>query len=166
MLREARLVGLNVRREGHALIVRGQERQGGLARDILSHKALMLAALEREDEYRSHERAEHDDESVDWRQGEDGRLVCSVCQPPLIPELDADPTGVVRAVMAAADQAVPAIEATAALRACPTCGSTGRCEGRLPTADGGWVCRAALAMGLVRVNGQRSKANRSGPRPA
>lgn len=57
---------------------------------------------------------------------------------------------VVQIVMAAADQA--AAEQTPAPRACPTSGSSGRCEGRLPTADGGWVCRAAQATALFQSN--------------
>lgn len=40
--------------------------------------------------------------------------------------------------------------------ACSTCGSTSRCERRLPTTDGGWVCRDAVAMGLFRINGEHS----------
>ncbi len=64
MLREARQTGLEVRRDGHALIVRGSDELGGLAREILSHKALVLAALERESEYRGHERAQHDGEGL------------------------------------------------------------------------------------------------------
>jgi hypothetical protein len=85
MLREARLAGLEVRRDGDALIVRGAEDLGGVARNLLSQKPLVLAALKHEDEYRGHELTCHEGESVDWQQGAGGRLICSTCQPPLIP---------------------------------------------------------------------------------
>src|SRR2546430_693600 len=35
--------------------------------------------------------------------------------------------------------------------ACLTCGSTGRCYGRITTADGGWACRAAVEAGLIHL---------------
>lgn len=166
MLRAARSAGLDVRRDGDALIVRGPDDLGGLARNLLGHKALVLAALEHEDEYRNHERIEHGGDAVDWRQDAGGRLVCSACEPPLVPEMAADPDGVLRAVMASEDRAAPASGVTFTSRSCPTCGSTGRCEGRLPTADGGWVCRGALEIGLVRVNGQHSTPGRRDGREA
>jgi hypothetical protein len=51
-----------------------------------------------------------------------------------------------------------------AQRACSTCGSTGRCEGRLPITDGGWVCSAAQTMGLFEDNGKHLWVRlRSGP---
>lgn len=153
LLGEARAVSLEVRRDGDALIIRGRKDQGSLARDLLAHKALVLAALEQEDECRGHEGSQHDGAHLDWRLREDGRLVCSACQPERIP---ADPNGVMRAVIAAENETAPAAAETPAPRACPTCGSTGRCEGRLSTADGGWVCRDAVAIGLFRVNWQRS----------
>lgn len=34
-------------------------------------------------------------------------------------------------------------------RMCNTCGSAGRCELRVPMADGGWACQAALNAGLL-----------------
>jgi hypothetical protein len=164
MLREARAAGLDVRRDGDALIVRGPEDQGGLARNLLVIKPLVLAALQREDEYRGHELTCHEGDPADWWQGAGGRLLCATCQPPLIPDVDDDPTGAVRAVMAAADQAIAAAERAPAPRTCSTCGSTGRCEGRLPTTDGGWVCRAAQAMGLFSGNGKHLWVRlRSGP---
>lgn len=49
------------------------------------------------------------------------------------------------------DQATPPSGVAFTSRTCPTCGSTGRCEGRLPTINGGWVCRAAIEMGPFRV---------------
>ncbi len=156
MLRDARSAGLDVRREGDALVVRGPDDLGGLARNLLVHKPLVLAALKHENDYRSHKLTCHEGESVDWRQGAAGRLVCSTCQLPLIPDIDDDPTGAVRTVMAAVDRAMAAADQAPAPRACPTCGSSGRCEARLPTTDGGWVCRAAVAMGLFRPNGQHS----------
>jgi hypothetical protein len=159
MLREARAAGLQVRRDGHALIVRGPEDLGGMARNLLAHKALVLAALQHEDEYRGHELATHDGGSVDWQQGASGRLICSNCQPPLF-SVEGEPSGAERSVMAAADRAgQPPVP-----RACPTCGSSGRCEGRLATTDGGWICRAAQAMGLFEANGKRLWVRlRSGP---
>jgi hypothetical protein len=36
-----------------------------------------------------------------------------------------------------------------ARRTCKTCGSAGRCEQRVPMADGGWACQAALDSGLL-----------------
>ena len=155
-LREARAAGFEARREGDALIVRGPEDLGGVARDLLAHKPLVLAALEHEDEYRSHERLEHCGEAMDWHLGRNGRLVCSACEPPLVPAMATDTDGVLQAVMAAEDRGAAVAGGTFTSRTCATCGSTGRCEGRLPTTDGGWVCRAALAMGLFRPNGQRS----------
>lgn len=163
MLREARAAGLDIRREGDALIARGSDDLGELARNLLGHKALVLAALEHEDRYRAHERTQHDGDAVDWQLGRDGRLVCSACEPPLVPRM-ADSDGVLQAVMAAEDQVAAAPDVTFTSQSCPTCGSSGRCEGRLPTTDGGWICRGALAAGLYRVNGQRSVAGRrSGP---
>ncbi len=164
MLREARRAGLEVRRQGDALIVRGPEDLGGVARNLLAQKPLVLAALRHEDEYRGHELTCHEGDSVDWQQGAGGRLVCSTCEPPLIPEMAADPTGVVRTVVAAADQTTAAAEQAPAPPACPTCGSTGRCEGQLPTTDGGWVCRSAQSMGLFQGNGKHLWLRlRSGP---
>jgi hypothetical protein len=164
MLREARGAGMEVRREGDALIVRGPEDLGGMARNLLVIKPLVLAALRHEDEYRSHELTCHEGEAMNWLQGAGGRLVCSTCEPLLIPEMDADPTGVVPTVVGAADQATAAAEQAPAPRACPTCGSSGRCEGRLPTTDGGWVCQAAQAMGLFQGNGKHLWVRlRSGP---
>jgi hypothetical protein len=163
MLREARAAGLEVRCDGDALIVRGPEDLGGVARNLLAQKPLVLAALKYEDEYRGHELTCHEGEAADWRQGAGGHLVCLTCQPPLIPDLD-DPSSVVRTVMAAADQATAAADQPPAPRACPTCGSTGQCEGRLPTTDGGWVCRAAQALGLFSGNGKHLWVRlRSGP---
>ncbi len=165
MLREARAAGLEVHREGDALIVRGPEDLGGVARNLLTKKPLVLAALEHENEYRGHELTCHDGDAVDWQLGMNGRLVCSACQPPLMPKLDADPTGVVQAVMEPADQVMADGEQAPAPLACPTCGSTGRCEGRLPTTDGGWVCRAAQSMGLFQSNGKHLWVRlRSGPK--
>ena len=163
MLREARAAGLEVRREGDALVVRGPEDLGGMARGLFVIKPLVLVALQHEDEYRGHELASHEGESADWQSGPGGRLICATCQPLLLPEMDGDSTGAGRAIMVAADQAASG-EAPAP-RACPTCGSTGRCEGRLPTTDGGWVCRAAQAMGLFQGNGKHLWVRlRSGPK--
>jgi hypothetical protein len=150
LLDEARAAGLDVRRNGHALIVRGQQGAGSAARDLLAHKALVVTVLEHEDECRGHERDRHDAAHVDWRLSDDGRLVCSACRPERLP---ADPDGVMRAVLAA-DQAAALADQKPAPAACPTCGSAGRCEDRLPTTDGGWVCRHAVAVGWFRVNGQ------------
>ena len=162
MLREARQAGLDVHRDGDALIVRGPEDLGGMARNLLALKELVLAALQREDDYRGHELTTHEGEPADWRSGPGGRLACATCQPLLFPETDSDPTVAGRAAMTAADQA--AAEQSPAPRACPTCGSSGRCEGRLPTTDGGWVCRAAQAMGLFQANGKHLRVRlRSGP---
>jgi hypothetical protein len=164
MLREARAAGLQVRRDGDALIVRGPEDLGGIARNLLAIKPLVLAALQREDEYRGHELTSHGGQAIDWLHGAGGRLVCSTCQPPLIPDAEDEPTGVAETVMAAADQAAAAAGQPPAPRACPTCGSSGRCEDRLPTTDGGWVCRAAQAMGLFNGNGKHLWVRlRSGP---
>ena len=164
MLREARAAGLEVRREGDALIVRGPEDLGGMARNLLELKALVLTALQREDEYRGHELTYHEGEPADWRSGPGGRLICSTCQP-VIPEMDHDPSGVVHKVMATADHTTDSAEQAPAQRDCPTCGSTSRCEGRLSTTDGGWVCRAAQAMGLLQGNGRHLWVRlRSGPR--
>ncbi len=39
-----------------------------------------------------------------------------------------------------------------------------RCDGRLPAGAGGWVCRAAQAMGLFESNGKHLWVRlRSGP---
>jgi excisionase family DNA binding protein len=146
MLREARAAGLVVRREGDALIVRGPEDLGSVARNLLAQKPLALAALPREDELRGHELSTHGGEYADWRSGGGGRVICATRQPS-IPGIDDELSGVVGTVMATADQA--AAGQPPAPRACPTCGSSGRCEGRLPTAAGSavpprpWGCSRA-----------------------
>jgi hypothetical protein len=134
MLDEARSAGLQVRRDGADLIVRGQAALGDQAGDLLTQKPLVLAVLDHEEECRGHEGSEHLGQPVDWRLGVDG-LVCCVCHPAASQE--AEPT-------------TPA-EQPPAQPACSMCGSAGSCEGRLTTPDGGWVCLAAVADGVVRV---------------
>jgi TubC N-terminal docking domain len=34
-------------------------------------------------------------------------------------------------------------------RRCTTCGSIGRCEGRVPLPGGGWFCQAAINAGIL-----------------
>lgn len=68
------------------------------------------------------------------------------------------------AVMAAGDRAAAADDATLP-RTSPTCGSTDRCDGQLPTTDIGWVCRDVLVMGRVRIDGQLApRVQRPGPK--
>ena len=162
MLHEARAAGLRIRREGEALIVRGDEGQGNRARELLAHKPLVLEALEHEDEYRGHELSQHDGEHVDWREGSKGHLVCSSCEPPLVQDSDLD--GVMQAVAASEEAAAASVADGQASSACPTCGSTGRCEGRLATTGGGWVCRHALAADRLSANGEHTWI-RLGSRP-
>ena len=148
MLREARAAGLEIHREGDALIVRGAEDLGGGARNLLSQKTAVLATLEREEECRSHERSVHLGEPVDWRQSADGALVCCACHP----TLTADQDGHANVPPAGEDGAATG-------PTCSMCGSAGRCRGRLAMPDGGWVCLAAIADGVLRVSGRH-------PRPA
>ena len=144
MLREARAAGLEIHREGDALIVRGAEDLDGVARNLLSHKPLVLAALRHEEECRGHERAEHLDEPVDWRVVADGALVCCVCHPAAGQGDEPDERPPATGMGHAAEEP-----------ACSMCGSGGRCQGRLAMPDGGWVCLAAVADGVVRIAGRR-----------
>jgi hypothetical protein len=137
MLDEARCAGLQVRREGAELMVRGQAGRADQARDLLDLKPLVLAVLDHEDECRRHEGSEHLGQPADWRLAADGALVCSACHPATASSQEAEPT-------------TPA-EQPPAQPACSMCGSAGSCEGRLTTPDGGWVCLAAVADGVVRV---------------
>jgi hypothetical protein len=144
MLDEARSAGLQVRREGAGLIVRGQAGLADQARELLDLKPLVLAVLDHEQDCRDHERSEHLGQAVDWRLAADGGLVCSACRP------------------AAGDEDGAAASAGQATGqpACSMCGSAGSCEGRLTTADGGWVCLAAVADGVVRSGGPGSVQER------
>ncbi len=77
---------------------------------------------------------------------------------------EALPDAVMRAVTIAEERVAATSGLAPRPQTCRTCGSAGRCEGRLPTTDGGWVCRDALAAGLYRVNGQHSASRaRQGP---
>jgi hypothetical protein len=134
MLDEARSAGLQVRREGADLIVRGQAGRADQARDLLDLKPLVLTVLDHEGECRGHEGSEHLGQPVDWRLAADGGLVCGACHPAAGRESGQD---------APAEQ--PRVQP-----ACSMCGSAGICEGRLITPDGGWVCLAAVADGVVR----------------
>src|SRR5436190_10041364 len=119
MLARARAAGLDIQPDGSDLVVRGPAEVELLARELLDHKALVLATLDREEECRQHEQAVHRGEAVDWSL-EDGALVCSTCRPG--PGAGHTPAGESRDVV---------------LPACPMCGSAGRCEGRFPTVDDG-----------------------------
>jgi hypothetical protein len=142
MLEQARAAGLDVHRDGADLVVRGAARQEHLARDLLGHKALVLAAMEQEEKCREHERSEHLGQSVDWRLA-DYALVCCTCHQALIADQGGEPAEVSAAGPVGEDQA-------AAAPACSMCGSAGRCQGRLAMLDGGWVCLAAVADGVLR----------------
>jgi hypothetical protein len=134
MLDEARSAGLQVLCDRADLIVRGQPSRADQARDLLDLKPLVLAVLDHEDECRGHEGSEHLGQPADWRLTANGELVCDACHP-------------------AASQ-----EGQSADRPpCSMCGSTGSCDGRLTTPDGGWVCLAAVADGVVRVGGQPTR---------
>jgi hypothetical protein len=134
LLEQARAAGLDVRRDGDDLVVRGPAVLGRLARELLSHKPLVLAVLEHEDECREHERSEHLGQHVDWRLTAEGALVCCVCHP----ASSADPRG------------AGGEGGTTGRPPCVMCKSTGRCEGRVVMPDGGWVCLAAVADGVLR----------------
>ena len=142
LLGQARAAGLNVHRDGLALVVRGPEEQERLARELLSHKTLVLAVLDHEDACHEHERRQHGGQAVDWRLM-DGVLLCGACRPGQGGDPAGGPSGEGDPVGAPA---------------CPMCRSAGRCEGRFPTVGGGWVCLAAVADGVLR-NGRL----RSGP---
>jgi hypothetical protein len=130
MLEQARVAGLDVHGDGEALVVRGPARLGRLARELLDHKPLVLAVLEHEDECRGHERSEHLGQHVDWRLTANGALVCDACHP--------------------ASEGASGEGGTTGRPACSLCGSTGRCQGRVVMPDGGWVCLAAVADGVLR----------------
>ena len=81
LLCEARAAGLIVRRDGEVLVVRGPADVGRMARELLTHKPLLLAVLDHERECRGHEVYAHRGGFVDWWQRADGGLVCAVCHP-------------------------------------------------------------------------------------
>ncbi len=144
MLDEARSAGLRVRREGADLIVRARAGLGQQARELLDRKPLVLAALDHEEECRGHERSKHLGQPVDWRLTTDGGLVCCACRP------------------AAGEEGEPDAPAStpSGQPACSMCGTADPCEGRLSTPDGGWVCLAAVADGVVRVGRHQEQSKR------
>lgn len=81
LLQQARAAGLLIRRDGEALVVRGPADVDHLARELLTHKPLLLAMFDRERECRDHEVYAHRGRFVHWWQRADGGLVCAVCHP-------------------------------------------------------------------------------------
>jgi hypothetical protein len=140
MLVEAQTAGLDVHRDGSALVVRGPDDQWHQVCALLGHEPLVLAVLNHEEECRGHEHTEHLGQSVDWRLA-GGRLVSGACRPALIADKGGEPVDVPAATGGNQPAAGPA---------CPMCGSAGRCDGRIATPEGGWACLAAVADGLVR----------------